>query len=338
MTGLIRRVLRLEVLCGLGIALLLPMTRMAAHAQDTTIPTQTTLLVDSSGMAGDSHTTATVSVDGADGHPASGVVNFADGRRQLAEAVLNESGQASAKLTLPAGAHALRAVYVGDATHQASVSETTEIKTQATNNSATGFQLSLTPISPATFPMVLTAGQSGSATVTVTPVNNASLTAPMFVTLSCSGLPTSASCTFSPANVEIQSTTPTSCTGSNCPPTSQMVISTEGPGNDSLYVPPAGPASPVSVALFLPAVFGLGGMAWGARRRRWLQRLILVALVGVVTTLGMTACNPYYYYYHHGPGATPATPTGTYTVTVTGQSTNGVTAVTGSTTMVLTVQ
>jgi hypothetical protein len=84
-------------------------------------------------------------------------------------------------------------------------------------------------------------------------------------------------------------------------------------------------------------MLGLGGLAWGARRRRWLQRLALVAVVGLVTALGTTACKPLYNYYQHGPPHPPATPSGTYTVTVTGQSSNGVTAITNNTTMVLTV-
>lgn len=84
-------------------------------------------------------------------------------------------------------------------------------------------------------------------------------------------------------------------------------------------------------------MLGLGGLAWSARRRRWLQRLALVALVGLVTLLGTTACNPRYYYLNHGPQPNPATPNGTYNVTVTAQTTNGVTATTTNTTMVLTV-
>ena len=85
-------------------------------------------------------------------------------------------------------------------------------------------------------------------------------------------------------------------------------------------------------------MLGLGGLAWGAARKRpWLNRLALVALLGLVTTMGTTACNPRWYYEHHGPPVTPATPSGTYTVTVTGQSSNGVTALANSTTFSLTV-
>jgi hypothetical protein len=61
-------------------------------------------------------------------------------------------------------------------------------------------------------------------------------------------------------------------------------------------------------------------------------------LVAFVAVLGATACNARYDYYNHGPPINPATPAGTYTVTVTGQSSNGVTAITNSTTVALTVQ
>jgi hypothetical protein len=62
-----------------------------------------------------------------------------------------------------------------------------------------------------------------------------------------------------------------------------------------------------------------------------------VALVCLVTLLGTTGCNPRYGYEHHGPIPNPPTPAGTYTVTVTAQSNNGVTAITQNTTFVLTV-
>jgi hypothetical protein len=82
----------------------------------------------------------------------------------------------------------------------------------------------------------------------------------------------------------------------------------------------------------------LGGFAWSFRRCRWLQRMSLLALLAMVTVMGTTGCNPRYNFEHHGPPTNPATPAGTYTVTVTAQSSNGVTAITNSTTFALTVQ
>jgi hypothetical protein len=53
--------------------------------------------------------------------------------------------------------------------------------------------------------------------------------------------------------------------------------------------------------------------------------------------LGTTACNPRYSYLNHGPVQNPATPAGTYTITIAAQSSNGVTAITQTTTMAVTV-
>lgn len=326
-------------MAGLALALAVPMlSASAASAQS--VSTATTLTVNT--RTQNSRTQAAVAVDvtGYDGLPATGAVNLMDGSRVLAEVKLDGNGQASTVLTLPAGDHALTAVYAGDATHQISTSRPYDVTVDS--GSTPDFQISLSAVSPSTLPLTLTAGDSGTVQVNITPVDNAALTAPMYVTLSCSGLPDQTSCSFSPASIEILPTTPTSCTtgspAASCPPTSQLVIQTQREGT-AMATPPAGRhSSPVAWAILLPGALGLGGLAWGARRRRWLQRLALVALVGLVTTLGATACNPLYYYYNHGPPYTPATPSGTYTITVTGQSTNGVTATTHSTTMVLTVQ
>jgi len=95
-------------------------------------------------------------------------------------------------------------------------------------------------------------------------------------------------------------------------------------------------SSPVAWALLLPGTLGLG-LAFGVRRRRWLIRLSLVIFVGLITVLGAAGCNPRYYYEHHGPPPNPATPPGTYNITVTAQSSNGVTATTQNTTFVLIV-
>jgi hypothetical protein len=320
--------------------LVLALLPAATAAQ--TIATQTTLTLETSDQGGHTQATAAVSVTGADGLPASGAVTIEDGSRQLAEVALNGDGHATSVLSLAGGDHALRAVYAGDASHLSSASVTSSVTGQA--SATPGFSLTLSAVAPSSLPLTLTAGQSGNIAVTVVPEDNAALTSPMFVTLSCSGLPSESSCAFTPETVEILQSTPTSCVSgspaSACPPVSSMLIQTQEQVTTRLlpFGKPARSGSPVAWAILLPGFLGLGGLAWGAKRRRWLQRLALVALVGLVTTLGMTACNPLYYYENHGPPHPYATPSGTYTITVTGQSANGVTAITNNTTMVLTVQ
>lgn len=343
MRGLNRRVLRLEFVAGLGFAMALAVLPAAAQQIATAqqITTHTVLTVETSQQGGRTQATATVSVSGADGLPASGVVVIEDGNRELAEASLNSAGEATPAFSLAGGDHALRAVYAGDGSHLSSASASNDVSAQT--SSTPSFTLSLAPVAPSTLPLTLTAGQAGSIAVNVIPEDNAALTAPMFVTLSCSGLPSEASCTFTPESVEILATTPATCPANSppsaCPPVSSMLLQTSEHVTTRLVRPAhsGNQIDSVAWAILLPGALGLGGLAWGARRRRWLQRLALVALIGLVTALGTTACKPLYNYYQHGPVHPPATPNGTYNVTVTAQSTNGVTATTYNTTMVLTV-
>lgn len=339
MRGLNRRGLRPELLAGLGIAMALAVLPAAASAQQ--IATHTYLNVETDQLGGHTQATTRVAVTGADGLPASGVVIIDDGDRELSESALNSAGEATPGLSLAGGDHALRAVYSGDATHLTSASVTSNVTAQT--SSTPNFALSLAAVPPSTLPLTLTAGQAGTIAVTLVPEDNAALTAPMFVTLSCSGLPSEASCAFTPATLEILPTTPASCPSgspaSACPPVSSMLLQTTEQVTTRIVRPALlrTGGSRVAWAILLPGMLGLGGLAWGARRRHWLQRLALVAIVGLVTTLGTTACKPLYNYYQHGPVHPPATPSGTYTLTVTGQSANGVTAITNNTTMVLTV-
>ncbi len=282
-------------------------------------------------------------VTDANGQPATGAVIIDDGNKQAAEVLLNGSGQATSAVVLLAGQHTLRAVYAGDTAHLGSASLTSNVTGQT--SSTPNFTISLAAVAPSTLPLSISAGTSGTIAVTLTPQNNAALTAPMFITLSCSGLPSLASCAFTPETLEILPTTPASCpTGSpasSCPPVSSMLIQTQGPGTTTQALPMSRPGqknSAITWAIMLPGMLGLGGLAWGARRRAWLSRLTLMALIGLVTTLGTSACSPLYYYYQHGPDPTPPTPSGTYNVIVTAQSSDGVTAITNSTPMVLTVK
>jgi hypothetical protein len=331
------------LVAGLGIALAMPALAMVAENSGApgdrssslgwnsqALATQTTLTAETRDQGGQTQAVLAVAVTGEDGLPARGAIAIDDGDRQLAGVALNAQGQANVVLDLPAGDYFLRAVYAGDATHQASVSQRASVRAM-TIAGTPDFQVTVAPLT-GTFPLTLTPGDAGTVTITVTPVNNASLTAPMFVTLSCSGLPDQASCTATPENLEILSTTTTA-------PTSALLIQTEAASKTS--VSPTNrlgkTTTPIAWAFLLPGALCLGGLAWGARRRRWLNQISLVALVGLVTLLGTTACNPRYYYENHGPLPNPPTPAGTYTVTVTAQSSNGVTATTHSTTFVLTV-
>ncbi len=335
------RKLRLHWVAGWVIALaLFPAVRaFGLTSTSTSLSAQTgTQACSTSGLT-TTLTALTITVTGSGGVP-SGTVNILDNASispvQIASAALNTSGQATVSLYLSNGSHTLQAVYAGSSTYATSGSTfaSASISTQCNTN----FAVSVSNISPSSSSsMSLTTGQSGTATVTVTPsqVFVASLNdtgAPSFVTVSCSGLPTLSSCTFTPESLEL-------LPGQDAGVISTMLIQTQA--QTAGAVPPAQlghKSSPVAWAILLPGMLGLGGLAWGARRRRWLQRLSLVALVGLVASLGTTGCNPRYYYYNHGPGNPPATPSGTYTVTVAGQSSNGVTAITNTTTFQLIVQ
>lgn len=323
MRSLKGRGMRLELVAALGTALALPALAFPA-AHSAGVATQTSLNTQIQDLAGQTQATLAITVIGQDGQPATGAVSIEDAGKPLAGVSLDALGHAAATVSLMPGEHSLTARYVGDATHQVSVSQVEPVRAQ--NGTTPGFGVSAAPTT-----LSLTQGESGSVIATVTPSNAASLTAPMFVTLSCSGLPDQSNCTFNPENIEIL---PNATAGI----TSTMVLATSS-GSSAGAVPPAAPNStPIAWALLLPGSFGLIGLAFGVRRRTWLRRLSLLALVGFVSVLGMTACSPLYNYHNHGPPHNLPTPSGSYTVKINAQSSNGITAITQSTTVALTVQ
>lgn len=322
-TSFIGRGMRFSSLAAFSVALAMPVWA-AAHPQAT----QTTLQAETLDRNGSTQATLQVEVTGEDGLPAAGAVVIEDGKVQLAGAALNAEGQAQIAVGLAPGQHALRAVYMGDAAHQASQSDVRGVGAQS--GSTPDFQIG---VNPAT--ITLTAGQSGTVTASVTPVDAAALSAPMFVTLSCSGNPDQSSCSFTPENLEI-------LPNATAPITSSLVITTQAQpthyGGSSKAHPPARPgAHKLALAVLLPGAFGMLGLAFSARRR-WLSRMMLLGFLALVTCLGTAACNPLYYYQNHGPPYNLPTPSGTYTLVVTAQSSNGVTATTHTTNLVLTVQ
>jgi hypothetical protein len=338
--GINRRSLRLKLVAGLATALALPLFTAAASAQGVT--TSTAIAVQNGQSSAQTNpagtcslTTVAVSVTSSQGTPA-GTVTLKDTATTtpvtLGSQTINGTGQASFSLALANGTHTLVATYSGNATYQGSSS--VSVSQTISSQCGASFAVTVSGMSPSN---TLTAGQQGTATVTVTPLPSflASLgSAPAFITVSCSGLPNQASCVFSPEDLEI-------LPGQSQGVTSTMVLQTEAAGTAGKAAPgtrPGRPSAPVAWAVLLPGILGLGGLAWGARRRSWLNKLALIALVALVATLGTTGCNPHYYYYNHGPPTNPATPAGSYNVTVTGQSSNGITAITQNTSFALTVQ
>lgn len=323
MRGIVCRSLRLEMVAGLGMALAMPALAVAA-ASTQLLSTQTTLAAETRDQAGRTQVTVAVTVTGEDGAPAAGTASIEDFGRPQGGVVLNAEGKAILTLSLAGGDHQLRAIYTGDATHKSSVSPLTQVHAQTTGTP--DFAIS---IAPAT--LSLTPGQAATVIASITPENSSALNGPMFVTLSCSGNPDESSCTFTPENVEILE-------NATNPVTSSMVFQTQAASPLQTRLQTRSTAGPIAWAFLLPGALALVGLAWGGRRRRWLSRLSLLALVGLVTLLGTTACNPRYDYLNHGPPLNPGTPKGSYSVHVTAQYSNGVTAIAHSTTLALTVQ
>ncbi|MGA2832147.1 MAG: Ig-like domain-containing protein [Terracidiphilus sp.] len=343
MRGINRRGLRLDLVAGLIIALALP----ALAAPPLPGAVTTTTLTAGTLPAGSCSQPLAVAVTSGGAPVTSGSVAIMDefngNAVTVATLALSSTGTASPTVDLSAGSHSLTAVFAGNTSYQASTSTPAVAVSVATECEFSVAITSLTPSSSTAGTITLTPGQSGSATVTVTPSVEftSALAAPMSVEISCSGLPDGATCIPTPENLQILSTTPESCPSgspaSACPPTSNMLIETYAAGTASATPPQGKGSTPIAWAILLPGALCLGGLAFGARRRRWLSRLSLLALVGLVTLLGTTACNPRYYYLNHGPQPNLPTPAGTYTVTVTAQTNNGVTTTSHATSFVLVV-
>ena len=253
----------------------------------------------------------------------SGIDRDTGSGKPLAGVVLDAAGRATATIDLAGGDHGLFRRLHRRLGHLGSSSEVTPV--HAVSGSTPDFSVS---IAPAT--LSLKQGQSGSATVSITPVNAASLTAPMFVTISCAGLPDQSACTFTPENIEIPVGATAAIDGS-------LVLSTQATSLARAEPNAKRGAQPIALAVLLPGAFVLGGIAFGARRRRFLSRLVLLSLVAFVSVLGTVACAPLYNYHNHGPPYNLPTPAGSYSVTIAAQSSNGVTATTHTTTIALTV-
>lgn len=157
-----------------------------------------------------------------------------------------------------------------------------------------GYSIAASPTS-----LTIVQGQSGTTTLTITPVGGMSGT----LSFSCTGLPAKTNCVYSPSQVIL--------TGNDEPVTVTLTINTTGPnGVISELQLPASPwisarlesliALPVSLALFF-----IPGWVSPPKKRRRHIRLALLLLLGALIAIGLAAC---------GNSSSQATPTGQYSV------------------------
>jgi Bacterial Ig-like domain (group 3)/MBG domain (YGX type) len=148
--------------------------------------------------------TFTVTITSSTTGTPTGSVQFLNGTTVLGTSTLNNQGVATLMTSaLPSGTDAVQAVYVGDENFSGSTASITETITTP------GFSLSVNPTQ-----LTIVAGQSGKATITLTPASGYMGTE----TFSCSGLPQYSTCTFQPASLTAD--------GSNTPVTTTMTIAT----------------------------------------------------------------------------------------------------------------
>ncbi len=239
-----------------------------------------------------------------------GTVIFLTAAGPLGTAALTAQGVAMLSVTtLPSGSNAITASYSGDGNFTGSGAQLSAPVVIVTPT----FTLTAAPAS-----LTLRQGQIGTATFTVTPQNGYNGT----VNLSCTSLPAYATCSFNPASVTLD--------GSGKAVTAQLTIITQGPVigivSENRGDAPLHPAStPAMAAIFwLPGLLLAGFLGLERKRlgRAKRQLLLLALMVGLAGTIGsLSGCG--------GPSSSgvsstpPNTPTGSYTVTVTGSPAQG---------------
>lgn len=176
------------------------------------------------------------------------------------------------------------------------------------------FQLSVQPST-----LTIVAGQSGKATFIVTPVNGFNSQ----VSFACSGLPSEATCSFSPSSV----------TPNGGVVTSTLTVTTTAA--TAARRAPIAPFQHPLYALVFPALALIFGMA--PRRKRALRGVRLFGLLILLMIAGgLTSCNSGSGGGGGGGGGNPGTPVGADTVSVLAGS-GGAGAVSHTATLTITI-
>jgi arabinogalactan endo-1,4-beta-galactosidase len=280
---------------------------VAATVAPVPMTTSTVLSAPSASVTGSS-VTLSATVTGAAGNPSpTGQVTFLDGTTMLGSSTLSAGVATFTTSSLAVGSHSLTASYAGDANNAPSTSNTVTLTVTGTP----AFSISLSPASA-----TIASGGSATATVSITPMNGFSAA----TTLACSGLPSFATCAFSPASVTPGAAAATSTL------TIATNVQTASIGHETT---PANRSNRGVGSGAMLAVLLLPLMLFDRRRRKLWLRVCGCVFVGVLLMQGLTGCSG-----NSGMSNSSTTPAGQYTITIT--ATSG--TLSQSTTLPLTVQ
>jgi len=223
-----------------------------------------------------------------------GTVKFLDGTTVLNTATLSAGTASYSTTSLTVGSHSITAQYSGDTSYAAA---TSAAQTIAITAPAPDFSIAASPTSATVAP-----GSTASTTITLTPANGFNTA----TSLSCSGLPANATCTFSSASL----------TPSGAAATSTLTLATNVSATATAALRHGdSPLNRITVAGSGGALLAFLLMPGLWRRRRdlaWLRMLNLAAvcLIAVQTLIGC------------GGGSSkpsgPVTPAGTAAIIITG--------------------
>lgn len=263
----------------------------------TQTATTTTLTVSASSVNVGTSVTFTAKVTAGTATP-TGTVTFNNGATELGSAALSSGTATLATSSLAAGSYSVTATYTGASNYAASTSSAVALSVQ-------DFTIAANP----TTVTVSAAGQSGTTTVTITPLGGFNQT----LSYSCSGLPAQANCQFTAAS----STTET-VTISTTAATARL--------EDRF--------SRFSYALLFPGLLGVVVTTVGNRKRLWPSMRWFGVLAVLAGMLWLPACGGS---SSSGSGSgNGGTPTGNSKVTITAATSGS--ALSHATTITLTVQ
>jgi hypothetical protein len=236
--------------------------------------TTTTLTAPASAASGAS-TTLTATVASTAGTPG-GTVTFNSGSTSLGTGTINSSGVATLSTTaLPAGTDTITATYAAAGNFAGSTSAPATLVVEPGTTGAS-YTVSANPTS-----LTVASGKTATTMLTITPTGGYSGT----VTLSCTSMPATASCTFDQKQIALSGNSQSVNLGLTINTTAQQASkhAPQSPGNPALF----------ALAFWWPG--GLTGLAVFLRKQivaktqPWWQLCLLLALT-CTAAVGLSSC------------------------------------------------